>query len=113
MSAYKNLFPERDKVSRIKAEEERLTGLFADIGQTKEKALKDVINSTAFYSVMLQELQITILREADKEAMILYNTMLPTFNGLICSLISLLPEEEREDAADEIERVIRSVYEEG
>ena len=113
MNTCNNLFPEKKRQEQIQAEEERLTGLFSKVGQTKEKALKDVINSTAFYSVMLHELQITILREGDREAMILYNTMLPTFNGLICGLVSMLPEEEQNNAAELLEMTIRDLYTEG
>lgn len=113
MNTFNNLFPEKRRQEQIKAEEERLTGLFVNVGQAKEKALKDVINSTAFYSVMLHELQITILREGDREAMILYNTMLPTFNGLIRGLVSMLPEDEQNDAAELLEMNIRECYLEG
>ena len=112
MKAFNNVFTEQKRESLIKAEEQRLTGIFENVGQTKEKALKDVIKSAAFYSVMLQELQIFILREGAYDSLILYNTILPTYSDIISNLVSMLPEEEQNDAAAKMEMLIRSIYEE-
>ncbi len=111
MKAFKNVFTEQKRESLIKAEEQRLTGIFENVGQTKEKALKDVIKSAAFYSVILNELQILVIREGAYDSLILYNTLLPTYNGIINSLISMLPEDNSK-ASEELEAMIRSVFEE-
>lgn len=113
MKAFNNIFTEQKRESLIKAEEQRLTGIFENVGQTKEKALKDVIKSAAFYSVILQELQILVIHEGAYDSLILYNTLLPTYSDIISTLVSMLPEEEQNNAAETMEMFIRSVYEEG
>ncbi len=74
-----------EKSKRIKKEERRLNGIFADVDENKKETVEGLIKRAAFMRATLEDF------EAD-----LYNTMNTGYQKIIKQMTDLLPEKDRD-----------------
>lgn len=116
MSESIQIYSERQRISRIRKEKERLGEIFKNIETTKLKLVEKLIDEAAFQSVTLEETREIIRRDGVIEeyqnganqkgikkssAVEVYDKMVNTYSRIIKQLCDLLPE--RVDWSDENE----------
>jgi hypothetical protein len=110
-----------DKEKLIKKEKSRLKKILKELPEDKKKMADGLIAQAAFMRVTLDELQEIMntdgpveLFEQGKQRMIrehpaakTYNTMVRNYTAVCKAMFSLLPEEQKEIAADELMEFIK------
>lgn len=101
---------EKSKQRRIGVEKTRLKKLFADLPETKLKAVQGLIDNAAFLRIQLEDMQADILEkgyvelftqsdktepyERERPAIKLYNNLISRYTDVIVKITGMLPKSE-------------------
>jgi len=110
-----------DKEKRFKREKSRLNRILKDLSKDKKKMAEGLISQAAFMRVTLEELQEIMNTDGPVElfeqgsqrilrehpAAKTYNTMVRNYTAVCKAMFSLLPEEQKQVAADELMEFIK------
>lgn len=107
MTAFKPIYSEKQRISKMKKEKKRLNEIFKDIETTRLKLVEKLIDDAAFQSVTLEETREIIKKDGVIEeyqngpsqkgikkssAVEVYDKMVNTYAKIIKQLCELLPE---------------------
>ena len=104
---------------RIKTKQNKLKRIFKDIEENKKNLVTDMIYQAAFMSVKLEDLSRFIIENGIKEGYRngenqygykeaveskTYNTLIKNYTNIIKQLCDMLPDENKEEVEDELDK---------